>query len=847
MKIQINRYILQLLLLFVSTQAVLSQKKNISKIPLTAVLTAISNQHKIGFSYLDQDVSLIAIEPPNHSIALNEKLQYLEKNTGLSFSFLDEKHVVVLKLNKIKGYVYDQENNLPIRGVIFQTNQQKTIGTSSSDGYFELSANDLKSITISCLGYDSLEIKAIDVTQDKLSSIYLIRKAETLSEIIIPNYLATGISKKTSGLFEVKPKKFGILPGLIEPDVLQTIQHIPGVNSPDETISNISVRGGSHDQNLFLWNGIRMFQTGHFFGLISAFNPSLAHTIKIYKNGSSAFYGESVSSVIDISTHQRKIEESKTIIGTNLINVDFYNKIKLSNTTAIEISGRRSFTDFITSPTYKKYYNRVFQNTIVKNLSTNNIIDYESTEDFYFYDFTAQYQKKIGRKHEIIVDLIGINNKLQLEQKSLGFQNSITKKSKLHQHNFGSSVHWYADWNTKNSTKVNFYTTIYELGSSNESIDSNQILNQENSVFDWGFRFENQYKTNSLFNFNTGYQYNSILITNIDQINSPSFERRKKDVLNSHTTVLETEYTSRKQNIVIKSGVRINYLEKFKKTILEPRLQIDYSLSKSISLELLAELKSQTTTQIIDLQGDFLGLEKRRWTLTNDGSIPIQKSQQISQAISYQNKEWLISIENFYKKVTGITTNAQGFQNQLEFLNISGSYKNFGSEFLVQRNFKRFHTWLSYTINSNHYHFDNFSPKVFPNNLQITNVVSWAGIYEWKNLKVAIGSKWHSGKFTTTPINTNLSISTPLESQIDFNEPNNKNLKDYLQFNFSARQNFQLSNNTQIQIGISVLNILNNQNILNSYFRKNNNNQTIESINTYSLERTPNISFKISF
>ena len=45
--------------------------------------------------------------------------------------------------------------------------------------------------------------------------------------------------------------------------------------SVDESVANINIRGGTHDQNLFLWNNIRMFQTGHFFGLISAFSFAL--------------------------------------------------------------------------------------------------------------------------------------------------------------------------------------------------------------------------------------------------------------------------------------------------------------------------------------------------------------------------------------------------------------------------------------------------------------------------------------------------------------------------------------------------------------------------------------------
>jgi len=74
-----------------------------------------------------------------------------------------------------------------------------------------------------------------------------------LEEVLITNYLTKGISTKNDGSINIKPQQFGILPGLIEPDILQSIQALPGVQSVDERVSNINVRGGTHDQNLILY------------------------------------------------------------------------------------------------------------------------------------------------------------------------------------------------------------------------------------------------------------------------------------------------------------------------------------------------------------------------------------------------------------------------------------------------------------------------------------------------------------------------------------------------------------------------------------------------------------------
>jgi hypothetical protein len=47
------------------------------------------------------------------------------------------------------------------------------------------------------------------------------------------------------------------------PDVLQSIQALPGVESTNG-IANINVRGGTNDQNLMLWDNIKMYHSGHF-------------------------------------------------------------------------------------------------------------------------------------------------------------------------------------------------------------------------------------------------------------------------------------------------------------------------------------------------------------------------------------------------------------------------------------------------------------------------------------------------------------------------------------------------------------------------------------------------------
>ena len=272
-------------------------------------------------------------------------------------------------------------------------------------------------------------------------------------------------------------------------------------------------------------------------------------------------------------------------------------------------------------------------------------------------------------------------------------------------------------------------------------------------------------------------------------------------------------------------------------------MQLNYTLSKFFQLEVLGEQKSQTTSQIIDLQQDFLGIEKRRWMLSNNNDIPIIKSQQISVGFTFKKRNWLVSLDNYYKRTTGITSSSQGFQNQLEFVEINGSYTVFGNELLVQKQFKKFITWMSYSYTDNDYTFNSFSPTTFPNNYEIKHTIGAAIIYDYKKLKLALGSRWFTGKPNTIPLSTSPSSST---SSIVYNSPNSSNLEDYFQVNISGSYNFKITKSVQLAMGLSIQNVLNNKTIINQNYRVNQNENSVEQINTYSLQRTPNAFFRFT-
>jgi hypothetical protein len=815
--------------------------------PFKKIIIDIEQQHQVSFNYTEENIVGLQVNPPKKSLSLEQKLQYLAKKTNLSFENLGNKFINIYKKETdgpiICGYVFSSVDKKPIENANISILNIPQV-TTDANGYFEFKKTDATPFLISHVGFITKKNMVGNTNSKNCIQILLEPEITQLQEIKANAILASGISKNNDGSFEIKPKKFGILPGLIEPDALQTMQQIPGVNSLDESVSSINVRGGTHDQNLFLWNGIRMFQTGHFFGLISVFNPNLAHTISIYKNGSSAFYGESVSSVVAISSTPETTEKNAVSVGINMINADIYAKYNLSKKSFIEISARKSITDFVETPTYKEYFNKVFQNTTITDFSEKQNVDYRSDKKFGFYDATLKYAQKIGNKDQIVLDLITIKDNLEVFQSATVYDINKSENNILRQQNYGGNLSWKRNWNNFNTTKINVYNSAYELLADQKTTVGNQIVIQENKVNNNGINLENNHILTDKFSFNDGYQYNEIGVTNLEQVSNPDFYRKVKDVLKTHALIVEGKYNDTLSRIYFKVGTRMNYIEKFRKYSIEPRVQFSYGISKSLNLELLGELKSQNSQQIIDLQKDYFGIEKRRWIISDNTTIPIQKSRQISLNLFYKKNDWLLDIENFYKKVSGIITSSQGFQNQLEFVRMTGDYEVLGTEMLVQKKMNHFLTWLSYTYNHNNYHFANYEYPSFPNNFELMHTVSWAGIYEKNNFKIALGTKWSSGRPKTSPDLSQIDLS---DLVLVYNKPNNTNVHIFSQVNISSTYKWETAKGIQYKLGLSILNILNRKNEISEYYRVSSLTNSIEEVETFSLQRTPNMSFRVSF
>ena len=670
--------------------------------------------------------------------------------------------------------------------------------------------------------------------KDKL----LFVKLEALPEIVISGYLVKGINTLNDGTLEVDFSDFDILPGLTDTDVLQAVQALPGIQSINETVSNINIRGGTHDQNLILWDNIKMYQSGHFFGLISMYNPQITQKVNLTKNGSDVLYTDGVSGTISMQTQHTINSEFKGSLGVNFIDANGFADIPLGEKSSLQIAARKSISDFVETPTYSNYFERISQNTEVDNNTSNSM---NSDQQFDFYDVSLRWLYDISDKDQLRFNFINVNNELVFDETAIIDNEEESRQSSLSQNSIAAGVYYNRIWTSKLQTALEIFETDYKLKAINANIIDAQRFLQENVVSETSAKLKANYSLNDQWNLVNGYHFVETEITNLDDVDNPLFRLLVSEVVRTHALFSKIGYKSPNKKTNLNLGLRYNYIDKFNKQILEPRLSFGQTLFNHLRLEILGEMKHQNASQIINFQNDFLGIEKRRWQLSNDEDIPVIKSKQVSIGLHYNNKGWLLSADTYYKTVDGITTQSQGFQNQFEFVKTSGSYDAYGVDVLFRKTIDNFNAWLSYSYLNNEYTFKSLAAQAFPSNYDITHAISLGTTYSFNKLKLSAGLNWHTGKPTTRPMIGNEIVN----DAINFESTNTSHLEAYLRVDVSALYQFKLGTKTSANLGVSIWNVLDKNNEINNFYRLNNG-QVNETLQT-SLGLTPNAVLRVHF
>lgn len=826
-------------------QTALGQQKQ----ALSTYLSQIESRFDIRFSYAPEAVNTISITPTN-SENLTAVLEYIKARTSLQIKQINERYYSISSPNSIQLLVLDAVTRQPLAnasvrieslGVGYTTNQNGSV-------YIDNPTNPVNA-QIQYLGYADQDLRLVPGVFGSFV-VEMQLQIDQLSEVVLQPVFTQGIYRANDGSYRFGTEEFGLLPGIAETDVFQISQTLPGVESVDETVSNINIRGGSNGENLLTWDNIRVYQSGHFYGLISAINPFITEDVTIYRNGTHSRYGENVSGVIALKAQDEIAQKINGKATLNLLHANVFLDIPLVDKLSLMISGRRSLNDLYQTPIYNSYSERVFQDTEITNVATpNDQSELTAQEDFNFFDVSAKIAYNPTDKDKIRLNFLLINNELRFEQNITNNVFELNETSQLDQESLASGLSWSRAWNSKWTSDFNIYRSQYNLDSQNFDLFTTTSDSQGNEVITFSGRGQVTYKPRRNLQLEVGYEFVETGITNSDQTIDPEFRRRVKDVLVGHNLYNQLSWNPFGGKTQLNGGVRISHYPKLDAYRFEPRFNMHQKLGGGFAAEFHGELKSQSISQAIAFQNEFLGVENRRWIQANEDDIPLMTSQQWSTGLVWNRNNWLVTAEYFDKKVADITAATQGFQNQFANRDAIGSYRIRGLELVVNKRWKQLGAWLGYTYSDNNYTFKDFEPQNFASNLDIMHSLRAAVSYELGNLSTVFGFQWRSGKPFTLPLGAALS-TTQNNPIIPYAAPNEQRLASYFRADLSFKYLLIKKESYDLQINAAFQNIFNSRNILDRYFVSQQTGEdqfTISQIENRSLQFTPNFSVALTF
>ncbi|MBQ4820619.1 TonB-dependent receptor [Aquimarina sp. MMG016] len=869
------------------------EKLNVSysETPLKEVLTDIESKTSVLFSYGQEVIASKTITLSQQEITFDSLLPLLAAQTGLIFEKVSAQQVIISQKRVICGYVYDSDSkqSLPYVTVIIDSDRNTT---TDDNGYFSFENIDQNSenVRLSFIGYDDKELR-ISIGEP-CTTIELDPISSALDEVVVLGYITTGIDRNKDGSLSLDSEKLGILPGLVSPDISQSIQLIPGISTLDESATGIQIRGGSPDQNLVLYDDIKLFNTGYFYGMFSLFNPFATQKATVYRSGTSSSYGDRISGIIDISSGDvipKKTEGGLEIDG---LSANGYIKAPLSEKTAVYVFARRSYADVLETPTYTSYEDKIFTNFGVARDINGNVLELEtdddfspqtSSTDFSFADIGTKLILKPNKKHSISVSGLYTRNRLDFDFTGDGEEFVVDS---LITQNKGVSVNWQYKASEKQQTKLAAYFSEYNSFYQNDEIkdetddgilDLAEINIRKNDITDLGIKFTSISTINETQQLTLGYDLSytdlNVLISKENPIDAEIENSGQND--SNLKNALFGEYTFNLKNKgFINTGLRLVHYSSLDEFLIEPRINFEYPLSDRFRFKTAIERRNQPISQLVEFNHTELRLENELWRLSDDGQFPLLSSNQISGGLLYHYKRFNIDIDAYYKELEGLTTFTNGFSNPLENLE-EGESTIKGLDILLKYRWDNYKIWAGYTYNDITFQFPNLkdTPFKFPGNNDITHSFRISNTLQFKNWQFSLGWQFRTGK-PITPVNSyEIQIDADGENAgvVNFGSVNSDKLPDFHRLDASVLYDFNIKSGSKklnAQLGLSFLNIYDRVKPLNLIYKAERKplddggiaipgttGSTPEElevileqvIQRFSLGFTPNAVFRISF
>jgi hypothetical protein len=169
------------------------------------------------------------------------------------------------------------------------------------------------------------------------------------TSIEVQEVLVSGTRKRlevevSTSVHVLEKQDIKMIPVTAQQDLLQALKILPGIVSTSDVSSRFYVRGGAGDQNLFYFDGIRIYYPFHALGIFSVFNPNIVDNVEVYTGAFPPGFGGKLSSVVNVLTRDGRADRIAGRATINLLSAEAEAEGPLTSSSSWLLNARKSLS-----------------------------------------------------------------------------------------------------------------------------------------------------------------------------------------------------------------------------------------------------------------------------------------------------------------------------------------------------------------------------------------------------------------------------------------------------------------------------------------------------------------------
>lgn len=642
------------------------------------------------------------------------------------------------KTPNFTGKIVDAQNfePLPFANIAYQNSNIGT--TSNEEGKFTLAYLPQKEkIIISYVGYKSLIITIDEIDKQK-ENLYALSPIEIfLQEVTVYSSQNKKLNlEESQNLSMLSERIREISPAM--PDILRSVQALPGIAVNNEFKADFNVRGGNQDENLVLVNGAQVYEPYHIKEAANAsvgiFNVDLVKKVDLISGGFSARYGDKMSSVLNIQYREGDKEKYKGAASLSLAYADAYVEGPVIKNSSFILGIRKSYTEYVLSlidyediKTAKPSFYDV-QGVLSFNFTPANKLLFEfihSGDDFsYKPGKNILYKPTTGTHNGESANFR--STKVENENDNAGYYsnlfdlqsiNILSNKALL---NFEVSYYGQTDdeYRLFNRIEADNISAIQSNNFYFDSLYTTRLTYDSLKIETLEFKSNLQYQFSPVYEINTGFGFQKIVyeqvnndtytykrsenINNVDIVNKDTLERAGSygndipvDAQSYKFNLFLENIIQPNENLTFNIGGRIDYFDINTEMTFSPRINAAYRLGENTILrgawgnyyqspdykQLAYSESSDSNTKSQEAIHYILGIEKTFY-LSNT-----------------LNEFFKLKLEGYYKDYLNVISSYYGTFERLTYSKKNDAIGNAkGLDIYAILSLPGFYNWISYGL-----------------------------------------------------------------------------------------------------------------------------------------------------